>query len=59
MDVYGEPLTVAYVVRAVTPGDFAMPGVVVEDMYRPTVFARSAPGRVTITGGTGTTAGGK
>ncbi|KCZ60977.1 alpha-2-macroglobulin family protein [Hyphomonas chukchiensis] len=59
LDVYGEPLTVAYVVRAVTPGDFAMPGVVVEDMYRPTVYARSAPGRVTITGGTGTTAGGK
>ncbi len=38
----------AYVVRAVTPGDFAMPGVVVEDMYRPTVFGRTQAGRVTI-----------
>ena len=26
---------VAYIVRAVTPGEFVMPGVVVEDMYRP------------------------
>ena len=48
IDVAGEPVTIAYVVRAVTPGNFAMPGAVVEDMYRPEVFARSAPGRVTI-----------
>lgn len=48
VDVYGEPVTLAYVVRAVTPGDFAMPGVVAEDMYRPEVFARSRAGRVTI-----------
>jgi uncharacterized protein YfaS (alpha-2-macroglobulin family) len=39
----------AYIVRAVTPGDYALPGVVAEDMYAPTVFARSEPGRVQIT----------
>ncbi|TGY90577.1 alpha-2-macroglobulin family protein [Marinicauda algicola] len=38
----------AYIVRAVTPGEFAYPGVVAEDMYDPAVFARSAPGRVTV-----------
>lgn len=39
----------AYVVRAVTPGDFAIPGAVAEDMYAPDVFARSEAGRVRIT----------
>ncbi len=48
IDVRDVPVRVAYVVRAVTPGSFAIPGVTVEDMYRPDVFARSAPGRVTI-----------
>ncbi len=33
--------TVAYMVRAVTPGTFTMPGVVAEDMYRPDTFART------------------
>lgn len=48
IDVYDKAVTMAYVVRAVTPGSFAMPGVVAEDMYRPEVFGRSAPGRVTV-----------
>ncbi len=48
VDVYSTSVTMAYVVRAVTPGDFAIPGVVAEDMYRPAVFARSKAGRVTI-----------
>ncbi|MGB3626713.1 MAG: alpha-2-macroglobulin [Henriciella sp.] len=48
IDVRAEPVRVAYVVRAVTPGNFAIPGVTIEDMYRPDVFARSAPGRITI-----------
>ncbi len=39
---------VAYVVRAVTPGTFALPAVHVEDMYSPRVYGRSAMGRVTI-----------
>jgi uncharacterized protein YfaS (alpha-2-macroglobulin family) len=38
----------AYIVRAVTPGSFVLPGANAEDMYRPAVFARSAPGRVQI-----------
>lgn len=48
IDVRDEPVRLAYVVRAVTPGNFAMPGATAEDMYRPDVFARSAPGRITI-----------
>lgn len=48
VDLAADDARLAYVVRAVTPGDFAMPGAVAEDMYRPAVNARSAPGRVTI-----------
>lgn len=48
IDVREEAVQLAYVVRAVTPGSFAIPGVNAEDMYRPDVFARSAPGRITI-----------
>ncbi len=48
IDVADEPVRLAYIVRAVTPGSFAYPGAVAEDMYRPDVFARSSPGRVTI-----------
>jgi hypothetical protein len=59
VDVYAEPVTLAYVVRAVTPGEFATPGVVAEDMYRPDVFARSRAGRVTITAQPGTMGGGQ
>ncbi|MEM1086328.1 MAG: alpha-2-macroglobulin [Pseudomonadota bacterium] len=48
IDVVDEDRTLAYVVRAVTPGTFAMPGVTAEDMYRPDVFARSSAGTVII-----------
>lgn len=48
IDVVRDTRRLAYVVRAVTPGEFAMPGVVAEDMYRPDVFARSPAGSVTI-----------
>ena len=41
--------TVAYVVRAVTPGSFTLPEAVVEDMYRPGVMARTAAGHVRVT----------
>ena len=41
IDLYREAFTLAYIVRAVSPGKFAVPGVVVEDMYRPGVFART------------------
>jgi hypothetical protein len=41
-------ITLAYVVRAVTPGSYLHPGAVVEDMYRPERFARTAPARIEI-----------
>ncbi|WP_233355994.1 alpha-2-macroglobulin family protein [Henriciella aquimarina] len=59
VDVRDEPVRLAYVVRAVTPGNYAMPGVNAEDMYRPDVFARSAPGRITIDTQNATTGGQK
>ena len=48
LDVRNEQFTVAYVVRAVTPGEYLVPGVVVEDMYRPGVVGRTAAERVAI-----------
>jgi len=39
---------VAFVARAVTPGSFALPGGHAEDMYRPSVFARQAVGRIAV-----------
>ncbi|MDX2201979.1 MAG: alpha-2-macroglobulin [Hyphomicrobiaceae bacterium] len=41
--------TVAYLVRAVTPGSFVHPAATVEDMYNPERFARSASGRLEVT----------
>jgi uncharacterized protein YfaS (alpha-2-macroglobulin family) len=40
--------TVAYIVRAVTPGSFVHPAATVEDMYRPERYARTAAGRLTV-----------
>lgn len=40
--------TVAYIVRAVTPGSFVHPAATVEDMYRPTRFARTSAGRLEV-----------
>ena len=40
--------TVAYMVRAVTPGSFVHPAATVEDMYRPERYARTATGRLTV-----------
>ncbi len=39
----------AYIVRAVTAGEFSFPGAMVEDMYRPQRFARTELSRLTIT----------
>jgi len=44
----GYRFHVAYIVRAVTPGRFALPAVHAADMYAPRVFGRTAMGRVTI-----------
>ena len=40
--------TVAYIVRAVAPGDYVLPQAVVEDMYRPDRFGRTDTGAVTV-----------
>jgi alpha-2-macroglobulin len=39
----------AYVVRAVTPGTYALPAASVEDMYRPEYSARTATGLMEVT----------
>jgi uncharacterized protein YfaS (alpha-2-macroglobulin family) len=46
----GQPatFTVAYTVRAVSPGAYVHPGAFIEDMYRPDLFGRSDFGGVTI-----------
>ncbi len=40
----------AYVARAVTPGDYVHPAASVEDMYRPQLSARTATGRMIVSG---------
>jgi uncharacterized protein YfaS (alpha-2-macroglobulin family) len=42
--------TVAYVVRAVSPGHYMLPQAIVEDMYRPDRFGRTATGAIEIAG---------
>ncbi len=44
----GQTVTVAYLVRAVTPGSFVHPAATVEDMYIPERHARTASGRLTV-----------
>jgi uncharacterized protein YfaS (alpha-2-macroglobulin family) len=41
--------TVAYIVRAVSPGNYVLPQALVEDMYRPDRFGRTGTGYVDIT----------
>ncbi len=43
-----ETYAAAYIVRAVTPGDFVMPGGVIEDMYRPADRAITETRRIKI-----------
>ena len=43
--------TVAYVVRAVSPGQYIRPQASVEDMYRPDRYGRSETGNVEVTAG--------
>ena len=38
----------AFLVRAVTPGGYELPGATMEDMYKPHFFARQATGRITV-----------
>ena len=51
IDLRGTRYNFAYMARAVTPGTYTLPGAQVEDMYRPGVFARSAPGQIRIAPG--------
>jgi len=46
-----EAFAFAYVARAVTPGDFLLPGAEAMDMYRPQVNARTATDRAIIAPG--------
>ncbi|WP_370689785.1 alpha-2-macroglobulin [Phenylobacterium sp.] len=49
MDLPGrEDFAFAYVARAVTAGDFLLPGAEARDMYRPAVNARTSVGRTVI-----------
>ncbi|MER9598478.1 alpha-2-macroglobulin family protein [Mesorhizobium sp. M0244] len=41
-------ITLAYVVRAVTPGTYAHPAATIEDMYRPQYSARTATGMMEV-----------
>ncbi|MGV8853598.1 MAG: MG2 domain-containing protein [Devosia sp.] len=42
-------VTTAYLVRAVSPGTFTLPGATIEDMYRPERRANTAAGMVAVT----------
>jgi hypothetical protein len=44
-----QPFQLAYVVRAVTPGDYHHPAALVTDMYRPEYRANTDTGRLTVT----------
>ncbi|MFZ5618847.1 MAG: alpha-2-macroglobulin family protein, partial [Pseudomonadota bacterium] len=50
VDLYNnkDGFTLAYLVRAVTSGEFVFPGAVIEDMYRPGVFARTETSKIRI-----------
>ncbi len=43
-----QPFAVAYIARAVTPGDFFLPGATAADMYHPALSGRTGGGRVQI-----------
>jgi alpha-2-macroglobulin len=40
--------SLAYIARAVTPGSYVLPAATIEDMYRPSVRARTAMGTLTV-----------
>jgi alpha-2-macroglobulin len=43
-----DTFDLAYIARAITPGSYVLPASDIEDMYRPSVRARTAMGNVTI-----------
>ena len=50
LDIDGEArgFALAYLVRAVTPGQYRLPAVAVEDMYAPQFRGRAAMGSVVV-----------
>ena len=48
LDENRDSFQIAYLVRAVTPGSYRLPASSIEDMYRPSLRARTAMGDVTI-----------
>jgi alpha-2-macroglobulin len=48
LDEDHDSFALAYLVRAVTPGTYRLPGSSIEDMYRPNLRARAAMGNVTV-----------
>jgi uncharacterized protein YfaS (alpha-2-macroglobulin family) len=52
LDLEGnKPFAMAYVARAVTPGEFFLPGAIAKDMYKPSLSARSDAGRINVAPG--------
>ena len=52
MDLPGRgAFSFAYVARAVTPGEFLLPGAQARDMYRPALGARTGASRIAIAPG--------
>ncbi|MBO9710349.1 MAG: alpha-2-macroglobulin family protein [Caulobacter sp.] len=52
LDLEGnKPFAMAYVARAVTPGEFFLPGATAKDMYRPSINARSDAARINVAPG--------
>ena len=47
-DTNAHSFTTAYMVRAVSPGTFVLPGATVEDMYRPELRANTAAGTLEV-----------
>ncbi|HVM85740.1 MAG TPA: alpha-2-macroglobulin family protein, partial [Candidatus Binatia bacterium] len=47
-DANNGGFTFAYILRAVTPGQYKAPAIEVEDMYKPDIRARGATGEVTV-----------
>ncbi|HVM80431.1 MAG TPA: alpha-2-macroglobulin [Stellaceae bacterium] len=43
-----ENFEIDYIVRAITPGTYVLPAAAIEDMYRPSVRARTAMGSTTV-----------
>jgi len=50
-DLRAREYRIAYVVRVVTPGDFARPPASIQDMYAPDQIARTDSGRTLVTAG--------